>query len=88
MWLPLIGVSTRRFHCDTDLFGSAPRSGTLPAVTTGSSQGERPTLEDVAAYAGVSRSTASRALNDDNYVSSRSREVVLAAAAEIGRAHV
>ena len=41
-------------------------------------------MEDVAAYAGVSRSTASRALNDDAYVSSRSREVVLAAAAALG----
>jgi DNA-binding LacI/PurR family transcriptional regulator len=53
-------------------------------VVAGPSQDERPTLEDVAAYAGVSRSTASRALNDDIYVSSRSREVVLAAAAALG----
>jgi DNA-binding LacI/PurR family transcriptional regulator len=44
----------------------------------------RPTLEDVAANAGVSRSTASRALNDDSYVSAKSREKVLAAAAELG----
>jgi DNA-binding LacI/PurR family transcriptional regulator len=44
----------------------------------------RPTLEDVAAYAGVSRSTASRALNDDAYVSSRSKERVLGAARELG----
>jgi DNA-binding LacI/PurR family transcriptional regulator len=47
-------------------------------------QEERPTLEDVAAYAGVSRSTASRALNDDAYVSSRAREKVLGAARELG----
>jgi DNA-binding LacI/PurR family transcriptional regulator len=53
-------------------------------VTTGPSKDERPTLEDVAAYAGVSRSTASRALNDDIYVSNRSREQVLAAAAALG----
>lgn len=53
-------------------------------MVTGSDQSSRPTLEDVAAYAGVSRSTASRALNDDNYVSSKSREVVLAAAAALG----
>lgn len=53
-------------------------------MATGSSQDERPTLEDVAAYAGVSRSTASRALNDDIYVSNRSRELVLAAAAALG----
>lgn len=45
---------------------------------------ERPTLEDVAAYAGVSRSTASRALNDDTYVSSRSRAKVLDAARDLG----
>ena len=44
----------------------------------------RPTLEDVAAYAGVSRSTASRALNDDAYVSVRAREKVLGAARELG----
>jgi DNA-binding LacI/PurR family transcriptional regulator len=49
-----------------------------------SSQDERPTLEDVAAYAGVSRSTASRALNDDAYVSSRSRAKVLDAARDLG----
>jgi DNA-binding LacI/PurR family transcriptional regulator len=56
----------------------------LTGVAAGPSQDERPTLEDVAAYAGVSRSTASRALNDDAYVSRRSREVVLAAAAALG----
>ncbi|MBP2479079.1 DNA-binding LacI/PurR family transcriptional regulator [Crossiella equi] len=44
----------------------------------------RPTLEDVAAYAGVSRSTASRALNEEAYVSARSREKVLDAARELG----
>lgn len=49
-----------------------------------SSQDERPTLEDVAAYAGVSRSTASRALNDDAYVSPRSRAKVLDAARDLG----
>jgi len=40
----------------------------------------------VAAYAGVSRSTASRALNDDEYVSSRSRAKVLDAARNLGYA--
>jgi DNA-binding LacI/PurR family transcriptional regulator len=53
-------------------------------VATAPGQDARPTLEDVAAYAGVSRSTASRALNEDNYVSNRSREIVLAAAAALG----
>lgn len=47
-------------------------------------QDDRPTLEDVAAYAGVSRSTASRALNDDVYVSTRAKEKVLGAARELG----
>jgi DNA-binding LacI/PurR family transcriptional regulator len=46
--------------------------------------GERPTLEDVAAFAGVSRSTASRALNDNTYVSAAAREKVLAAAQDLG----
>lgn len=45
---------------------------------------ERPTLEDVAAFAGVSRSTASRALNDDAYVSAAAREKVLSAARDLG----
>src|SRR3954468_8690691 len=45
---------------------------------------ERPTLEDVAAFAGVSRSTASRALNDDAYVSAAAREMVHAAARDLG----
>jgi DNA-binding LacI/PurR family transcriptional regulator len=53
-------------------------------VAAGPSQDERPTLEDVAAYAGVSKSTVSRALNDDPYVSSRSREIVLVAVAALG----
>jgi DNA-binding LacI/PurR family transcriptional regulator len=46
--------------------------------------GDRPTLEDVAAYAGVSRSTASRALNAESYVSHRARDAVLAAARDLG----
>ncbi|MBP2321523.1 DNA-binding LacI/PurR family transcriptional regulator [Kibdelosporangium banguiense] len=49
----------------------------------GSTQ-DRPTLEDVAAYAGVSRSTASRALNEETYVSPKAREAVLAAAKDLG----
>lgn len=49
-----------------------------------STSGERPTLEDVAAYAGVSRSTASRALNEETYVSPKAREAVLAAARDLG----
>src|SRR5689334_12430019 len=44
---------------------------------------DRPTLEDVAAFAGVSRSTASRALNGDANVSSRAQEAVIAAAREL-----
>ncbi|HET7071485.1 MAG TPA: LacI family DNA-binding transcriptional regulator [Nocardioides sp.] len=42
-----------------------------------------PTLEEVAARAGVSRATASRVLRGDQKVSERAREVVLAAAQEI-----
>jgi DNA-binding LacI/PurR family transcriptional regulator len=53
-----------------------------PGVT-GPNQGDRPTLDDVAAYAGVSRSTASRALNEETYVSPRAREAVLAAARDL-----
>jgi DNA-binding LacI/PurR family transcriptional regulator len=53
-------------------------------VTVHPRHGERPTLEDVAAYAGVSRSTASRALNEEVYVSPKARDAVLSAAKELG----
>jgi DNA-binding LacI/PurR family transcriptional regulator len=56
-------------------------------VTTAPRKGNRtrpaPTLEEVAARAGVSRATASRVLRGDAKVSERAREVVLAAAREI-----
>lgn len=48
------------------------------------SQDDRPTLEDVAAFAGVSRSTASRALNGDANVSNRAKDAVQAAARDLG----
>ena len=44
------------------------------------SNGERPTIADVAAAAGVSRSTASRAMGGSGYVSPATRERVWAAA--------
>ncbi|WP_344685322.1 MULTISPECIES: LacI family DNA-binding transcriptional regulator [Actinomycetes] len=43
-----------------------------------------PTLEDVAARAGVSRATASRVVNEDPRVRPRAREAVAAAVAELG----
>jgi len=43
-----------------------------------------PTLEDVAARAGVSRATASRVVNDDPRVRPAAREAVMAAIAELG----
>ena len=46
--------------------------------------GPRPTLEDVAAQAGVSRGTASRVLNGSPRVSPRAVEAVSAAVAELG----
>jgi DNA-binding LacI/PurR family transcriptional regulator len=56
-------------------------------VTTAQRKGTRarpaPTLEEVAARAGVSRATASRVLRGDSKVSERAREVVLAAAQAI-----
>ncbi|EYR63689.1 hypothetical protein N866_18940 [Actinotalea ferrariae CF5-4] len=44
----------------------------------------RPTVKDVAALAGVSRSAASRALSGSGYVGQESRRRVLDAAAELG----
>lgn len=44
----------------------------------------RPTIKDVAARAGVSRSAASRALGGSGYVGEESRRRVLAAAADLG----
>lgn len=46
--------------------------------------GGRPTLEDVAAHAGVSRGTASRVLNSSPRVSPQAVEAVLAAVAKLG----
>src|SRR5947209_2451409 len=46
--------------------------------------GERPTLEDVAAHAGVSRGTASRVLNGSPRVSPQAVQAVSAAMAELG----
>jgi DNA-binding LacI/PurR family transcriptional regulator len=48
--------------------------------------GARPTLEDVAAVAGVSRATASRVLNSSPRVSPEAHEAVTAAAQQLGYA--
>lgn len=48
------------------------------------SQARRPTLEDVAARAGVGRGTASRVINGASRVSSRARDAVEAAVLELG----
>ncbi|GAB7002891.1 LacI family DNA-binding transcriptional regulator [Nocardioides sp. AN3] len=48
------------------------------------SQARRPTLEDVAARAGVGRGTASRVINGASRVSSRARDAVHAAIEELG----
>ena len=46
--------------------------------------GVRPTLEAVAALAGVSRGTVSRVINDSPQVSPRAREAVRAAIEQLG----
>lgn len=53
-------------------------------MVAGRGSGGRPRLDEVAALAGVSRSTASRALNDGGYVSAQAKEAVHAAAEELG----
>jgi DNA-binding LacI/PurR family transcriptional regulator len=67
-----------RRSCHTAPVTTAPR--------TGNRSRPAPTLEEVAARAGVSRATASRVLRGDAKVSERAREVVLAAAREISYA--
>ncbi|MCU1655962.1 MAG: LacI family transcriptional regulator [Pseudonocardiales bacterium] len=59
-------------------------NGTSPAAPGGARS--RPTLEVVAARAGVSRATASRALRGDAHVSPGARDAVLRAADEISYA--
>lgn len=59
-------------------FGQSPASSSLPATPV------RPTISDVAAHAGVSRSTASRALTGRGYAAAEVKERVLAAAEELG----
>ncbi len=46
--------------------------------------GRRPTIIDVAKLAGVSKSTAARALSDSPEVNEATREAVLKAAAGVG----
>ena len=50
---------------------------------SGRSSGQ-PTLEQIAARAGVGRGTASRVINESAHVSERSRQAVLAAIEELG----
>ena len=64
-----------RRPCHTASVTTAPRKGTRVRPA--------PTLEEVAAGAGVSRATASRVLRGDAKVSEQAREAVLAAAQEI-----
>ncbi|HSV37450.1 MAG TPA: LacI family DNA-binding transcriptional regulator, partial [Nocardioidaceae bacterium] len=52
--------------------------------TAGSGPGGSPTLEEVARLAGVSRATASRAINGHNRVSQKAREAVEAAVHTLG----
>lgn len=59
-----------------------PRAGIVrePGLDTGT----RPTLDEVARYAGVGRGTASRVLNDSPQVSPHARSAVLAAVEALG----
>ncbi|GAB2822604.1 LacI family DNA-binding transcriptional regulator [Streptomyces daliensis] len=56
----------------------------MAVVRTGRAGGARPTLEQVAARAGVGRGTVSRVINGSPRVSDRTRAAVQAAVAELG----
>jgi DNA-binding LacI/PurR family transcriptional regulator len=60
------------------------RAGGRAVAPSPSGPGVRPTLEGVAALAGVSRGTVSRVINDSPQVSPRARAAVLAAIEELG----
>src|SRR6478609_2238939 len=80
--------------CPTYVIHMISRPGPRPAQSAvaheGSSrvvsgrQNGRPTLEEVAALAGVGRGTVSRAINGSPRVSAKAREAVQAAIAELG----
>ena len=69
------GRSSGQRACHTASVTTAPRKGTRVRPA--------PTLEDLAARAGVSRATASRVLRGDSKVSEHAREAVLEAARAI-----
>ncbi|MER5866811.1 LacI family DNA-binding transcriptional regulator [Kitasatospora sp. NPDC002040] len=64
--------------------GSGPGPGSGPGSARPASASARPTLEEVAALAGVGRGTVSRVVNGSPRVSEKAREAVNAAIAELG----
>ena len=72
----------RHRHCESATT-KRPTRGTLRCVSSGSRVRTPPTLEEVAARAGVSRATASRVLRGETNVSEQAKTSVLAAAQEI-----
>jgi DNA-binding LacI/PurR family transcriptional regulator len=60
------------------------REDDLPMAAPGSEAARRPTLEAVAARAGVGRGTVSRVVNGSTNVSARAREAVLSAIEDLG----
>ncbi|WP_263105280.1 LacI family DNA-binding transcriptional regulator [Kitasatospora sp. DSM 101779] len=61
-----------------------PPAGPLGGAGAGGRSSARPTLEEVAALAGVGRGTVSRVINGSPRVSEKAREAVQAAIAELG----
>ena len=63
---------------------SGTRAGTAPREPGPGTVARRPTLDEVARFAGVGRGTASRVLNDSPHVSPAARRAVLDAVAALG----
>ncbi|MCL6549763.1 MAG: substrate-binding domain-containing protein [Acidothermus cellulolyticus] len=81
-WVPLDAVA--RYPLSPGLLRALQRWGIVPQAGYRHPSHGSPTLEEVAAHAGVSRATVSRVVNDSPRVSPAVREAVLRSIEELG----